>query len=183
MAAPKYPYRPDTEIIIKAISVLAEYQKSYDISLKTVKMDVDRVKENHEAFTAIIEQIESGKLIAAHRESEDMADIIEIKSKVNDIDASVRKLETDVAVIKNTLDQKFASTESTLKEIRDELKEMRAESKTEFKQTRDDFKAELKELRSEGITSKRYNITTAITFAALLVAIITSIAAWINASK
>lgn len=133
-------------------------KKEVDSKFNSVNIDLRKIYQEQETIRT---ELNAKHLIAAGKEAEDMSDIVELKTRVGNIETTVNKLVTDVAVINTTLDLRFNTTDTTLKDIKDALKEM----------------------KTDGVTSRRYKITTTITIAAVIVALLACAAAWYNATK
>jgi predicted nucleic acid-binding Zn-ribbon protein len=116
----------------------------------------------------ILGQLYLEKMAAPSKEDDIMNDIAEIKTKVYDIDGTVRKIESDLAVVKNTIDLKFDQFSKSI----DELKSM--DSKIESKLDKIIEKMDsyvTKEEFHRATDRKRFTITTWIALASALASI------------
>lgn len=135
-------------------------KKEIDTGMKNVKIDLGRIYQEQENLRSDFSYIVNNQ-IAADKEAENMSELVEIKTRASNIEATVNKLVTDVAVINTTIALRFDTTDKVLNEIKDTLKEMKTDS----------------------VTSKRYRVTTIITSLALIIAILACAATWVNATK
>jgi len=170
----KYDLFRSIDFVAKSMRFqLVNYQNQVDEKIKNVTLDLNQVQQENAVIKDVLGQLFIERLAAPSKEGDFMSEIVEIKTKVNDIDATVRKMESDIAIVKTTMELKFDSITKILEEIKTTFSSF--DQKVENKLNKIDSKLEkipiiekdiavIKEKTDHAITNRKWMITTAIAF-------------------
>ncbi|MEO3947612.1 hypothetical protein [Gorillibacterium sp. CAU 1737] len=134
-----YPIRPEDRTNT-LIMLTLQYQAQVNERINGVSDSIGVLQADNEALKEALRQVAENQF-AASKEGEGMIEAItELKTKTDSIDSTVRSVERDVAVLKNTVDIGF-------KDLREDIREL--------KQTIEKLNSPIEQLRSDMICVKK----------------------------
>ena len=144
-------------------------QKYFIEDISSVMMNIHTIEREKEKLVELINNLLATMLVAPAKEEDDKMNdaIIEIRNRVNTMDTNIRQLEKEVVAVKTTIDLKFEALTESIKELKTSVNSMDGKITSTAVDIRDEIKTKL----SEGVTTKRFNITTLLTVIGILVAI------------